>query len=430
MSDQLRDLLDRVADDAPSPRPDPTLWRRARRARRRDRTVAVGAVAATVALIAVVAVQGQRLSSDPDPAPDPPGHRLISVHGVDGDGGLRLERDLAVGQATAVVTNETDIFVVTAADGAYHRLRLPGYDPALHDSSLDNTERPGVALSPDGRRLAYAWHAPIPTDVPDWEEDYHVPSGVRVLDLTSGAFAFEDPASPFQFAPHHTMWSVDNLDSHLRWSSDGRYVVFNRSFGIYTGDWATEGGSGVEVLDTTGRIGSVQGLARPLDRLVADASLDPRAPFMSTRGGAVVVDDRLIAWRTDGTATGPPMVIGDDWGSGTFTTGHRALLAPLGVGDSLLDVDIRTRQQVERTVLDAEQWPEGATIELLGTTGPNTAVASVRRVIDGEAADDAELVLLDLDGSDNQPVATTVGQVTDASGRAFSFATDLVAGSQ
>ena len=86
---------------------------------------------------------------------------LTSVHGVVGDGGLRLERDLAVGQATAVVTNDTDVFVVTAADGAYHRLRLPGYDPALHDGRLDDAERPGVALSPDGRRLAYAWHAPI-----------------------------------------------------------------------------------------------------------------------------------------------------------------------------------------------------------------------------------------------------------------------------
>ena len=108
MSDQLRDLLSRVADDAPAPRPDPTLWRRARRARTRNRALAVGAVAATVAVIATVAVQGQRLSSDPDPAPNPPEHRLTSVHGVVGDGGLRLERDLAVGQATAVVTNDSN----------------------------------------------------------------------------------------------------------------------------------------------------------------------------------------------------------------------------------------------------------------------------------------------------------------------------------
>jgi hypothetical protein len=144
---------------------------------------------------------------------------------------------------------------------------------------------------------------------------------------------------------------------------------------------------------------------------------------------AVVVDDRLFAWHPDGSATGPPMAIGDGWGSGAFATNRRALLAPVGVGDSLLDVDVRTRQQVEVRVLDADQWPEGATIELLGTTGPNAVIASVRRVTDGEVADDAELVLLDLGRSDSEPVATVVGHVTDTSGSAFNFATDAVTGS-
>ena len=425
MSDQLRNLLSRVADDAPAPLPDPTLWRRARRARTRNRALAVGAVAATIAVIATVAVQGQRLSSDPDPAPKPPEDRLISVHGVVDDGGLRLARDLAVGRATAVVTNATDVFVITAADGAYHRLRLPGYDPALHDGRLHDAERPGVALSPDGRRLAYAWHAPIPTDHPAWEESYVVPSGVQVLDLTTGAFAFEDEVPPF--APHHTIWTVE-LDSHLRWSSDGRYVAYYNSGGIYSGDWTTEVAD-VDVLDTTGRVGSVQGPAHPLHRLIDDTQLGPHTPFVSTWGGAVVVDDRLFAWQPDGSATGPPMAIGDGWGSGAFATSRRALLGPLGVGDSLLDVDLQTRQQVELRVLDNEQWPEGATIELLGTTGPDLVIASVRRVTDGKVADDADLVRIDLSRSDNEPVATEVGHVTDTSGSAFSFATDLVAGS-
>src|SRR5215218_723076 len=163
MNDQLRDLLIRVADDAPAPRPDPTLWRRARRARARRRALVVGAVAVTVAVVSTVTVQGLRPSSAPDPAPDPPERHVFAVHGVVGDGDLRLERDLAVGQATAVVTNDTQVFVITAADGAYHRLRLPGYDPSLHNGSQIDADGPGVALSPDGRRLAYAWHAPIRT---------------------------------------------------------------------------------------------------------------------------------------------------------------------------------------------------------------------------------------------------------------------------
>ncbi|MET0524960.1 MAG: hypothetical protein ABWZ91_09170 [Nocardioides sp.] len=423
MSDQLRDLLSRVADDAPTALPDPTLWRRARRARARNRALAVGAVAATVAVIATVIVQGQRLSSDPDPAPNPAEPRLLSVHGVVADGGLRLERDLAVGQATAAVTNDTDVFVVTADDGVYHRLRLPGYDPALHDGSLDGAERPGVALSPDGRRLAYAWHAPIPTDHPAWEESYRVPSGVRVLDLTTGAFAFEDEVPPF--LPHHTIWTVE-LASHLRWSSDGRYVVYHNSFGVYHGDWTMEG-SGVEVLDTTGQAGWVQGLADSLGRQMGNPVLGPHTPFVSPWGGAIVIGDRLFAWHPDGNATGPPMAIGDGWGSGAFATSRRALLGPLGVGDSLLDLDLQTRQQIELRVLDTQRWPEGATIELLGTTDPDAVIASVRRATDGEVADDADLVVFDLSRSGDEPVATVVGHVTDTSGSAFSFATDLVA---
>ena len=235
------------------------------------------------------------------------------------------------------------------------------------------------------------------------------------------AFADEEPG----YAPHHTIWSVD-LDSHLRWSSDGRYVAYYYSFGIYHGDWTTEG-MDVEVLDTTGRVGSTQD--PPFSRLMDDAQ-QAYPPFVSARRAAVVVDDRLFAWHPDGSATGPPMAIGDGWGSGAFATSRRVLLGPLGVGDSLLDVDLQTRQQVELRVLDTEQWPEGATIELLGTTGPDAAIASVRRVTDGKVADDADLVLLDLSRSDNEPVATEVGHVTDTSGSAFSFATDLVAGSQ
>jgi hypothetical protein len=60
----------------------------------------------------------------------------------------------------------------------------------------------------------------------------------------------------------------------------------------------------------------------------------------------------------------------------------------------------------------------------------DTAIASVQRVADGRLAQDADLVLLDLSRSQSEPVATKVGHVTDTSGSAFSFATDLVAGSR
>jgi len=227
------------------------------------------------------------------------------------------------------------------------------------------------------------------------------------------------------FLPHHTIWTVE-LASHLRWSSDGRYVVYHNSFGVYSGDWTTEG-SGVEVLDTTGQAGRVQGLADSLGRQIGNPPLGPHTPFVSPWGGAVVVDDRLFAWHPDGSATGPPVAVGDGWGSGVFATSRRVLVGPLGVGDSLLDVDLQSGQQIQLRVLDSERWPEGATIELLGTAGPDAVVASVRRVTDGDVADDVDLALLDLTRSDSEPVATVVGHVTDTSGSTFSFATDLVA---
>ena len=80
-------------------------------------------------------------------------------------------------------------------------------------------------------------------------------------------------------------------------------------------------------------------------------------------------------------------------------------------------------------MLDPEQGSEGAAIELLGTAGPDAAIASVRRVRDGQLADDADLVLLDLSHADADRTASVLGNVTDTSGSAFSFATDLVAGS-
>ena len=51
-----------------------------------------------------------------------------SVYGVPGDGGLRLEKDLAVGRASVAVVNDTNAFVITAADSVYRRLALPGFD--------------------------------------------------------------------------------------------------------------------------------------------------------------------------------------------------------------------------------------------------------------------------------------------------------------
>ena len=163
MTDQLHDLLARIADDAGPGPADPSLWGRARRARQvRRRQRVVAAVAAGLAAVAALTAVGPEGASrrDPDPVDQPdrssPGPGVPSVvYGVPGDGGLDLETDLSVGRASVAVTNPTGAYVVTADDGAYHRLRLPGYDAAAYDAQVT-----GLALSPDapgwptaGRRL-------------------------------------------------------------------------------------------------------------------------------------------------------------------------------------------------------------------------------------------------------------------------------------
>ena len=63
-----------------------------------------------------------------------------------------------------------------AADGAYHLLDLPdwaGSQPRLRG------EQRGLALSPDGRQLAFAWAGRATATAP-------MPSGVRVADLETG----------------------------------------------------------------------------------------------------------------------------------------------------------------------------------------------------------------------------------------------------
>ena len=72
-------------------------------------------------------------------------------------------------------------------------------------------------------RLGMAIHTLPPTLDPLDDPDYYP--------------AHEEDDVP-EFSPHHTIWSVE-LDSHLRWSSDGRYVAYYYTFGIYAGHWIT-----------------------------------------------------------------------------------------------------------------------------------------------------------------------------------------------
>ena len=217
MTDQLHDLLTRIADQAGPGNADPTLWSRAQRARRRDRAVRASAAALTaLALAGALAIglgtRGAPPPANQNPAPHETGEGIPStVRGINGDGGLDLETDLAVGPASVAIANQSGAFVITATDGVVHRLQLPGFDP----SAFTATKR-GLALSPDGTRLAYGWRATKP---PGSTPRHRV--GTRILDLrTGGLQKIADAPRPF-------------LDTKVRrsthgygWSPNGRYLVF------------------------------------------------------------------------------------------------------------------------------------------------------------------------------------------------------------
>ncbi len=181
MTERLHDLLEKVADDAPAPRVDRDLFTRAQRARRRDRTLLAGSVLGLVLLVlaGVSFLPGGIVRQDrvgPVGSPDAPA-MPATVYPVPEHVNLDArETDLAVGPvAAAFYDTYYEPVLVSAVDGSYHRMRLPGQGdhPGFEGGSM--------ALSPDGRQLAFGWHAPLPE-----VSGPHVESGIAVADLETG----------------------------------------------------------------------------------------------------------------------------------------------------------------------------------------------------------------------------------------------------
>jgi len=132
------------------------------------------------------------------------------MDGVLGEG-LRAypaEETLAVGvTAVAFTTSHHAPVAVSAVNGRYHLLDLPGYDRVV-DLRFDGT----VALSPDGRRLAYTWNKPPA----DGRNDTYVPSGVRIVDLITG-----------EVESHQVRKGYGVFSHDLSWSPSGRYLAYN-----------------------------------------------------------------------------------------------------------------------------------------------------------------------------------------------------------
>ena len=155
------DLLRAVGDQVVPP-PIASLRETARLRNRRTRMATATVAVVVTAIVAVTRSSWvptrSRDASPPDGGPaDHRGEPGIpsEVHDPVGDGGLELEGDLAVGRASVAIANDTAAFVITADDGVYHRLDLPGFDPALY--AAGGSEVSGLTLSPDGTKLIYSW---------------------------------------------------------------------------------------------------------------------------------------------------------------------------------------------------------------------------------------------------------------------------------
>lgn len=203
MSTDLREELDALARTQTFS-PDPSAWDRGRRARRRSR-VAVGAAA--VAVVAVVVGAGTLAvrPADVGPAGDVVADGAIPSRIAEPDG--PAVSDLAIGQASvAYVAPDGSPVLVDATTGEAHAVELPDFPtPEVLDRGADLRRGPWLALSPDGRRVAY------PT-TQDFEREpgqvVNQTPWYRVVDLTTGESELVD-LPPDSGTPLAMSWTTD-----------------------------------------------------------------------------------------------------------------------------------------------------------------------------------------------------------------------------
>jgi hypothetical protein len=168
---------------------------------------------------------------------------------------------LAVGRVAATLLSDRGLPVaVSAVDGRYHVLRLPGFLGASLAS-----DPVSLAVSPDGRQLAYTWQGALPE-----RSGAHVPSGIRVVDTATG-----------RIRSYPVPGGVGATCGALSWSENALYLV---SLCTIDNTLDQHGDSGVENIErlsmVDGSVGEVPmpyqdgGLAVANNGDVADASGD------------------------------------------------------------------------------------------------------------------------------------------------------------
>lgn len=333
------DLRDALRDTTVPPLPvADDLWRRGRRRRRRDHRVALGAAVLLLAGVAsaVVGVRGEPRADIAGTGDRPalPSRIVLPQYGDR----VPAAPDLAVGvQAAVAVRTDLDesaggtgiaAIGIDATTGAYRTLALPDFGTPTGD--LAGASRP-IALSPDGRRLAYPSTR---------REGYRSPvTAIAVVDLVTGRldrFRLRDDDLPI-------------LLNTVGWSPDGRRLV-------WTGQRAS-GGSFADRLS----IGTLQPGTGAPSRVL---------PVHPSAAAASIADDGTVALASLVGPAGVRVVAPD--GTGT-TLSRRASIAPYATCTDGADVAVSGRRgprdrSAVRLLREGREEPVTIGAELADTT--------------------------------------------------------------
>lgn len=335
--ERLREELHRIAEGAPRVDIPDDLYARGRRATARTRILAAGAAVACVALLAAVVAPALRSDRTPvagDNGLGVPDHiHAVPLHVDEREGDLEIGRG-----AAAFLTEDGTAVVVDAETGDYHLLDLDGLLGASADSSVGlplTMDNPPVALSPNGRYLAWGWVEPGPSS-----ETQLKGSGIRVADLETGGVREIDVIDSDSSQAYRV------LVNQVSWSPGGRWLAWG---GTRITEWTSstfnsEGYLAGTVSTTTGDT-TITGLPEP-----------------------TIEDDRRVI-----AGDGPFLVAVANTGELTALSGN--LWWQIGNRTRL---DLRPGQRVSSI------WFDGDRVFALAYSDTGDDIATVRQLPDGE----------------------------------------------
>lgn len=341
----LRDAFHRVADStSPLPVGD-DLWQRGVAARRRRQAFAVAAVLALVVSVGGVATLVTSTDREARTASSEVPEGAIPSR-IEDPSGLTARDDLAVGRGSvAFVDGDTDVVVVSAADGRYHALALPGA-PVLGP----------VRLSLDGEHLAYGYRTRA--GVPDGETE----AGTAILDLRTGDVD-NVPSVTFNNSPVRV--------SGIGWSADSAYVAWSGK-GVL--DWTD---TGVRTEPGGGMLG------------IIDVATGSQSTMEASEGAVSADEDAVATVITRGSVStffsvasgGKKVPLGEELlaiGSGDrASTSPRGELTAVGDASSASVPFVNEEGDVLSRALDPDLYPSGAQVMPLGWTTDHLLLAQV-----------------------------------------------------